>query len=162
MVELSALPTLEFPSIPVPPGFDRIVRSGDTPEPAEPPSLFDFSPILPGWYPFGMLDIAGNTPPVSSVFSLIACTVPGVSELCLSSSSPMLSDTPDRDAGLWTGLPSPPPFRPRPSRVVSSDAPPPVPWTVRPVMHRSVRRVMFRAGGWPRRALSCQRFCLRT
>ena len=38
---------------------------------------------------------------------------------------------------------------------------PPVPWTVRPVMCRSVCRVLFRATGWPRRALSCRRFRLR-
>ena len=66
---------------------------------------------------------AGDTPPVSSPFSPIACTVPGVSELCMSSSSPMLSDASDGDTGLRAGLPSPPSLRPRPSQVVSSDSP---------------------------------------
>ena len=37
-------PTLDFPSIPTPPGFHRIIRPGDTPEPVSSPLLFDSSP----------------------------------------------------------------------------------------------------------------------
>ena len=51
MDESNDVPTLDFPSIPTPPGFYRIIRPGDTPEPVSSPFLFDSSPELPGWYP---------------------------------------------------------------------------------------------------------------
>ena len=77
MDDSPALLMLEFPTIPVLPGFDRIVQSGDTPGPAEPPSVFDFSPKLPGWYPLANPGGARDVRPVSSPFSLIALCVSG-------------------------------------------------------------------------------------
>ena len=51
MDDSDGVSTLGFPSLPAPPGFIQTVRPGDIPEPAGPSSLFDSSPMLPGWYP---------------------------------------------------------------------------------------------------------------
>ena len=123
MDESPALLTLEFPSTTVPPGSDRIVQSGDTLGPDEPPSVFDFLPILSGWYPFANLGGAWDTSPVSSPFSPIACASADVSEICISSSSPMLSDASDGDAGLLVELLSPPSLGSTQPRAESSELP---------------------------------------
>ena len=114
---------LEFPSITVPPGFNRIVRSGDTLGPAKPPSVVDISPIFPGWYPLANPGGARDAPPILSPISPIACASPHVSEICRSLASPMLSDASDRDAGLLAELLSPSSFEPTQPRAESSVLP---------------------------------------
>ena len=145
MGESPALSTLDFPSITVLPVFDRIGRSGETPGPAEPPSVFDFSPKLPEWYLLTNPDGARDAPPVPWSFSLIACAKYAYRPLprcCLT----LLTGTQDfwRSylALLCSGQHS--------LRQSHRMCLPPVPWTVRPVMCRSVCRVLFRATGWPR------------
>ena len=123
MDESNAVSTLKFPSLPTPPGFYWIMRPGDTLELAGFPSLFDSSPELPGWYPLTHPVDARDVPTLSSPFSPIACVSPGVSEICMSSSSSVVSDGSDRDARLLTALLGPPSFRLAQHKAGSSELP---------------------------------------
>ena len=102
------VPTVDFPSIPTPPGFHLIVRPGDTPEPVSSPLMFDSLPELPGWYPATHTMDVRDGPTLSSPISPIACVSPGVSAICMTSSSSVVSDG---DAGLLAALLGPPSFR---------------------------------------------------
>ena len=111
MDESNDVTTLDFPFLPTPPGLHRIIRPGDTPEPVGSPLLFHSSPELPGWYPVTHPIDVQDQLTLSSPISPIACVSPGVLDTCISSSSSVLSDESDGDAGLLSALQGPPSFR---------------------------------------------------
>ena len=121
MDESNEVSTLDFPSLPTPPGFHRIIRPGDTPELASSPLLFDSSPKLPGWYPVTHPVDVRDGPTLQSPIIPIACVSPGVSDICMSSPSSVVSDGSDGDVGLLSALLGPHSFRLSQHKAGSSD-----------------------------------------
>ena len=91
---------------------------------------------------------------LSSPISPIACVSPGVSDICKSSSSSVVSDgdAGDGDAGLLSALLGPPSFRLAQHRAGRRSCLLPVPWTFRLIVVRSDLRVQFHAAVWLGRA----------
>ena len=99
---------LDLPVLAAPPGFDRIVRPGDTGGPVGTSSTFDFSSELPGWYPLGSLLLTYVEPLVSLPLSPITCVYPDITDLDMSPPSQMVSGMLAADANLLEELLSPP------------------------------------------------------
>ena len=152
MDEWNDVTTLDFPSIPTPPGCHRVIRPGDTPGPVSSPLLFDSLPELPGWYPAMHTIDVRDGPTLTSPISPIACVSPGVSDICMSSSCSVVSDESDGDAGLLSALLGPPSFLLAQHQAGSPGLSSSSPWTFQLIVFRSDLRGMFHAGVWLGRA----------